>query len=96
MATATLKKKKGVKQTVKETAGKVKKTVSQKAQKVKTSVLNYKEIMQVAFDLGYNRGLEDADKIPNKPGARQMATAGYGKAIKNKKKLDRYKQKCKR
>lgn len=64
----------------------------------KTTVRN--RIKDIADALGesYNRGYQDgyaaAEKIPNVRGARAAATAGYGKGIKDNRKVKRIRKKA--
>ena len=88
------------KQSVSNFSKKTKAFVSDKATKVKNYSKEYGSDMRQAYQVGYKRGWEDAYEIPNRFGARAVASYGYGRGVKkhhaadksveNYKKLSKY------
>ena len=52
----------------------------------------YKEDIQRAYDVGYSKGWDDAYSIPKRVGAVTVASYGFRKGARNRRRSDRYVQ----
>lgn len=84
------KNKRGFKETMKETGGKVKAYGQKKYEQAKTSAKKYGSDIRTAYDIGYSRGWNDAYDVPKRFGSKTAAAYGYKKGLTNRRKSDKY------
>ena len=77
-------------ESVKKTGSKAKAYAGKKVDSVKSYARGYRGDLSKAYDLGYQRGWEEAHTIPNRLGAKTAAAYGYKKGVRNRKKSDKY------
>ena len=80
----------GFKESVKNAGYKTKEYVGKKAQSVKKYSKKYGADIRTAYDIGYSRGWDDANDIPQRFCSKLAAAIGYRKGIKNRIRADKY------
>ena len=87
----------GFKRTVKKAGAKTKAFVDKKAAQAKEHRRQYENDIDAAYDIGFQKGWNEAYSIPKRSGARASAAKGFKKGIANRYRADKYAQsrKCK-
>lgn len=86
MASSQVKKKGSFKESMNKIKGKVKVRVDN----VKSSFGKYKTELTNAYNVGYQRGWEDSQSIPDRFGSATVASIGYKNGISNRRKTIKY------
>ena len=88
----------GFKRTVKKASDKTKAYVGKKTAQAKEYGRKYRDELDTAYDIGFQKGWNEAYSIPKRVGAKRAAAKGFGKGISNRYRADKYAQsrKCKR
>lgn len=91
------KKESGFGRTLKRAGEKTKAFVDKKAAQAKEHRRQYENDIDAAYDIGFQKGWNEAYSIPKRSGARAAAAKGFKKGIANRYRADKYAQsrKCK-
>ena len=85
------------KRTVKKAGAQTKAFVDKKVAQAKEHRRQYENDIDAAYDIGFQKGWNEAYNIPKRSGARAAASKGFKKGIVNRYRADKYAQsrKCK-
>ena len=77
------------------TYNKAKDGISRTYNTAKQKAKNYSEVVNNAYNSGYNAGWRDADVVPSDYFSRVWATSGYGRGLRNSHRVKKYSQRIK-
>ena len=75
---------------LKESLNKVKGKAKAKVESIKVSFGKYRSELNNAYKIGYQRGWEDSQDIPDRFGSATVASIGYKNGITNRRKTVKY------
>jgi hypothetical protein len=83
LASATKERQYGFRDAVGDTYGRAKQGVKNTYGKAKQGVKNYATTLEEAYLAGYDCGWQARDNVPTTPGARQSATIGFDRGLRD-------------